>query len=53
MKAFELRQEVQRAAERMRNAAADGLAAGKAGDRLIDDGLKNGGSQIGQRCAPR
>ena len=47
---FELRQEVQRAAEKS-DAAADGLAAGKAGDGLVDDGLKNGGSQIGQRCA--
>ena len=47
---FELRQEVKRAAEEG-DAAADGLAAGKAGDGLVDDGLKNGGSQIGQRCA--
>ena len=47
---FQLRQEVQRAAEKS-DAAADGLAAGKAGDGLVDDGLKNGGSQIGQRCA--
>ena len=47
---FELRQEVQRAAEEG-DAAADGLAAGKAGDGLVDDGLKNGGRQIGQRCA--
>ena len=47
---FELRQEVKRAAEEG-DAAADGLAAGKAGDGLVDDGLKNGGRQIGQRCA--
>lgn len=37
---FELRQEVKRAAEEG-DAAADGLAAGKAGDGLVDDGLKN------------
>ena len=47
---FQLRQEVQRAAEE-RDAAADGLAAGKAGDGLVDDGLKDGGGQIRQRCA--
>ena len=43
---FQLRQEVQRSAQE-RNAAPDGLTTGKAGDGLIDHGLKNGSSQVG------
>ena len=47
---FQLRQEVQRSAQE-RNAAPDGLTTGKAGDGLIDHGLKNGSGQVGGGCA--
>ena len=47
---FQLGQEVQRSAQE-RNAAPDGLAAGKAGDGLVDHGLKNGSGQVGGGCA--
>ena len=43
---FQLGQEVQRSPQE-RNAAPDGLAAGKAGDGLVDHGLKNGSGQVG------
>ena len=47
---FQLRQKVQRPAEK-RDAAADGLAAGKAGDRLVHHRLKDGRREIGARRA--
>ncbi len=43
---FQLRQEVQRTAQKC-HTPPDGLAAGKAGDGLVDHGLKNGSGQVG------
>ena len=43
---FQLRQEMQGAAQKC-HTPPDGLAAGKAGDGLIDHGLKNGCGQVG------
>ena len=43
---LELGQKVQRPAQK-RNVAADGLAAGKARDRLVDDCLKDRGGKVG------
>ena len=43
---FKLRQEVERAAQKC-HAAANGLAAGKAGYGLVYNGLENGGCQVG------
>ena len=43
---FQLRQEMQGAAQKC-HTPPDGLAAGKAGDGLIDHGLKNGSGQVG------
>ena len=43
---FQLRQKMQGAAQKC-HTPPDGLAAGKAGDGLIDHGLKNGSGQVG------
>ena len=48
---LQLRQEVQRSAEE-RDVAADRLAAGKAGDGLVDDRLKDGYGKVRACVAP-